>query len=65
MDLRSRISAKYPKVGEELFTQTQAAQAQITFGRDSCLWVVLCYKDLIYKGLYGKQRFCFKVIPLK
>ncbi len=29
-------------------------------GRDSCLRAVLCYKDSIYKGLYGKQRFCFK-----
>ncbi len=36
----------------------QAAQAlyQIIFGRDSCLRAVLCYKDSIYKGLYGKQK---------
>ncbi len=42
--------------------KTQAAQAlyQITFGRYFCLRAVLCYKDWIYKGLYGKQRFFFE-----
>ena len=29
--------------------------------RDSCLRVVLCYKDAIYKGLYGNFTGLFKI----